>query len=58
MSDLTAFQKERDEVNVLLICSVEDNAILLCRLEIDGEVRAAFYIQTPVKLEIGILPQS
>ena len=55
---LTAFEEEGDEVDVSLIRSVEDDSVLLGRLEIDGEVGAALDLQPPVELEVGVSPHS
>ena len=38
LTDLTAFEEEGDEVDVSLVRRVEDDAVLLGRLEVDGEV--------------------
>ena len=58
ISDLTALEEEGDEVDVSLVRRVEDDAVLLGRLEVDGEVGAPLDLQSPVELEVGVPPHS
>jgi hypothetical protein len=54
--ELASLEQERDEVDVPLVSSIENNSVLLGRLEIDGKVRASANLKASVELQKGILP--
>ena len=52
---LSVLDEQSDEVDVPLVGDVEDDAVLLARLELDAEARSLLDAEDPVELQVGVL---